>query len=1308
MKAMQSQLRFTAVGITILLVAIGCAGGGGPLNPVVPPDSGNMLTDSAQLAGSPHANHWLWGYWLVSIDQETLSAEVIPIRAAAGHWNVLQFLEKWPCTNCFKVESVWPDPGGTLNVSVSVRHPFANANLTGFDVRGIAMFNGSHQFPASALTMSDRTMGEGEIVNAAGYTTLFNPTTIGHGLQGYIKGKLATLTAPSSTLNGFRRFVTNDAANTRNAFYAGDEIAVTYKVDMHDPPNPWVFGYAVDACWMPPISKPVDDPMTDFGLDANCPEAWKILISHAPIGGGLTDCGGQAMLTIDVYDWQGKDDAHPVVVECPELFDGVVEATWKQDGVGYTRYEAVVENVKNAPAGVYRCLVSNEAAENDPSKPWLDITAYQLHELEVVAETMQPPTAVAEAGQPSAHVGEAISFDASGSHDNDCGDQSIVKYEWDWENDGTYDEEGVQADHSWSTEGAYYVQLRVTDDEAETDTLDDPLELTILPTVPPVAVATADPLTQYSDMPIHFSDNGSYDPDGGSIVNYEWDWDNDGTFDEEGTEADHSWSAEGTYYVQFRVTDDEAQTDTLDDPLELTILPRVPPVAIASADPLIQMVDQPIHFSDNGSYDPDGGPIVNWEWDWDNDGTFDEEGTEADHSWPAEGTYYVQFRVTDDEADTDTLDEPLEVTVVTTLPPVAVATADPLTQIVNLPIHFSDDGSYDPDGGSITKYEWDWDDDGTFDEEGVEADHSWSVEGTYYVQFRVTDDEAETGTLDEPLEVTIVPTLPPIAVATADPLTQIVNLPIHFSDDGSYDPDGGSITKYEWDWDNDGTLDEEGIEADHSWSAEGTYYIQFRVTDDEAETGTLDEPLEVTIEPAPIEGWARTWGGSDWDNGKGVAVDGSGNAYVAGYFMGTVDFDPGPGVANRASAGSSDIFISKFDSAGSFLWVVTWGGSESDGGTAVAVDSSGYVYVTGGFMGTVDFDPGVGVDERSSAGDYDVFLSKFDSSGGVIWAKTWGGVGRDESTGVAVDGFGDAYVSGFFFGTADFDPDIGEDWHTSSGEEDIFLSKISSSGTFAWAKTWGASSSDSGNGVATDLSGNVYLTGGFRLVVDFDPGAGVDSHASNGWQDVFLCKLDSSGAFLWAKSWGGFYPDRGYGVAADNTGNVYVTGGYCLTVDFDPGAGEDSHVANGESDVFLSKFDSSGSFVWAKTWGGANLDGGLGVAVDGSGNVYVTGSFMGGLDFDPGPGEDWRDANGFEDVFLSKFGPSGAFLWVNTWGGSGHEGLGRVTVALSADAYVAGYFNETVNFDPGVGVDNHTSNGQDDAFLVKFLPDGSW
>ena len=303
--------------------------------------------------------------------------EIIPFRTAEMHWNALKWLEQGPCTNCVKLTNLEPSGMGTILVDVEITHPFDLINLTGFDVRGVAMFAGTHEFPESGLTTSNPESGEGELVNAEGFTSLYNPGTVGsgpNGLQGYIKGKFGTVTFPNSNLNGFMRYTSDDPLNTRNAFYAGTTITRTYEIKM--PSGPFVFGYAVDANWEPPTSKPVTDPMTDFPPEANCPEAWKIEVFD--LGPGLTDAGGSTKIQIDVYDWQGKSTILDPVIECPELFDGMVTASWVSDGAGFSTYEATVSNTKLADVGEYKCLIAVEDAENSSAPDWLDLTAYHV------------------------------------------------------------------------------------------------------------------------------------------------------------------------------------------------------------------------------------------------------------------------------------------------------------------------------------------------------------------------------------------------------------------------------------------------------------------------------------------------------------------------------------------------------------------------------------------------------------------------------------------------------------------------------------------------------------------------------------------------------------------------------------------------------------------------------------------------------------------------------------------------------------------------------------------------------------------
>ena len=188
------------------------------------------------------------------------------------------------------------------------------------------------------------------------------------------------------------------------------------------------------------------------------------------------------------------------------------------------------------------------------------------------------------------------------------------------------------------------------------------------------------------------------------------------------------------------------------------------------------------------------------------------------------------------------------------------------------------------------------------------------------------------------------------------------------------------------------------------------------------------------------------FGGASSEYGYSIAVDSSGNVYTTGYFQGTVDFDPGTGTSNLTSAGSTDVFVSKLDSSGNFVWAKRLGGASSDYGYSIAVDSSGNVYTTGYFEGTADFDPGAGTSNLTSAGSGDVFVSKLDSSGALVWAKGFGGTSNDRGQSIAVDSSGNVYTTGYFAGTVDFDPGAGTSNLTSAGGDDVFVLKLTSSG----------------------------------------------------------------------------------------------------------------------------------------------------------------------------------------------------------------------------------------------------------------------
>lgn len=546
----------------------------------VAPDAQQAMTSAGGADGVVTSPHQLWGYYDILLDPDASVYEVFPRRDLVTHYNVLKYLEVSPCTNCLKVAGVTPSPT-TLSVDIQIKHPFASLNLTGFDVRGIAMFWGSHTFAASGLKTSNALKGDAELLNADGYTTLYNPKTAGSGpggLQGYFKGKLSTPAAPNSVLNGYKRYISSNPGNTRNAFYAGETVTQTFVIDK--PTGSFIMGYAIDACWAPPKKKPVTNPMSDFAANANCPEPWKIEVTQTPIGDGLDNKGGSVSLEIRVYDRSGKASHGPVVVECPELFDGTQTASWLADATGYTKFSTVVTNAKLAPVGTYMCLISVEDNENASAPDWLDLTAYQIVKLTVNEHINKPPVAGASSTNYQPANGENfVLMDESTDPD---GNDDIVLYEWDF----SYNEaEGFHAEgyeknqiYAYPAAGTYLVQHRVRDAAGLMDMLDEPLVITVIyVNKAPKANCTFSPPSPKAGQPVQFTDL-STDPDGPSdIVKWEWDFSFDSStgFNVESTEKNpvHIYDTPGNYPVMLRVYDTANNVGQLNWPITVPVKP---------------------------------------------------------------------------------------------------------------------------------------------------------------------------------------------------------------------------------------------------------------------------------------------------------------------------------------------------------------------------------------------------------------------------------------------------------------------------------------------------------------------------------------------------------------------------------------------------------------------------------------------------------------------------------------------------------------------------------------------------------------
>lgn len=452
--------------------------------------------------------------------------------------------------------------------------------------------------------------------------------------------------------------------------------------------------------------------------------------------------------------------------------------------------------------------------------------------------------------------------------------------------------------------------------------------------------------------------------------------------------------------------------------------------------------------------------------------------------------------------------------------------------------------------------------------------------------------------------------------------------------------------------------------------------------------------------------WANRIGSSAGvEVGNCIAVDGSGNIYITGKFQGTADFDPSGVTANLVPLGSEDIFFAKYDASGNYIWAKSIGSSGVGcTGNGIAVDGNGNVYITGFFDGTADFDPSGNTVNLTTSGSADIFVAKYDASGNYLWANKIGSSsGYDVGNSIAVDGSGNIYFTGYFAGTADFDPSgVTANLSSNAGSNDIFIAKYGTAGNYLWANNFGSTGYDISYGIAVDGTGNAYITGYFTNTADFEPGAGTTNLTTAGSADIFLAKYDASGNYVSAKSLGGTSGDYGAGITLDGSGNVYLTGRFNGTADFDPSGVTANLVSAGFDDIFFAKYDASLNYILAKGFGGTGGDYGNSIAVDGSGNIYVAGYFATTTDFDPGAGTANLTTVGASDIFFAKYDASGTYQWASRIGSSSSDYAQSITVDGNGKIYMTGSFNGTADFDPGNGTANLTPTGTNDLFYAAY------
>jgi hypothetical protein len=450
--------------------------------------------------------------------------------------------------------------------------------------------------------------------------------------------------------------------------------------------------------------------------------------------------------------------------------------------------------------------------------------------------------------------------------------------------------------------------------------------------------------------------------------------------------------------------------------------------------------------------------------------------------------------------------------------------------------------------------------------------------------------------------------------------------------------------------------------------------------------------LLLIIESDKLSAQSFQWAWAFASTGNGVAInaavpDAAGNVYVTGCFEGTTDFDPSPAEVIITSEGGDgdDIFISKLDASGNLLWVRAFG-SQEDGlerGLSLVLDDESNIYVGGMYAGTIDFDPGPGTASLGCSGERDGFVLKLDNDGNFGWVRRIDGSQREQVNNMTSDESGNICIVGNCSGNTSFD--TGSGTIDISGSSTTFILKYDLDGTLILLKGFRGAGFD----VACDISGNIYTTGYFEGTADFDPSSEAFSLTSAGDDDIFISKLNLNGDFVWAKHMGGVEEDQGVSVATDNDGNILLTGFFRGSASLDPNGNDLTHISNGTTDSFVSKLDASGNLIWVNQIGGTSAEEGRSIDADGLGNVYCSGFFTAEVDFDSSVSETVLTSNGGTDVYFTKLNSDGGLIWAKQIGNASYERTRWIWCNDSgSEVYVGLDFIGTVDMDPDDGVTN--------------------
>lgn len=358
------------------------------------------------------------------------------------------------------------------------------------------------------------------------------------------------------------------------------------------------------------------------------------------------------------------------------------------------------------------------------------------------------------------------------------------------------------------------------------------------------------------------------------------------------------------------------------------------------------------------------------------------------------------------------------------------------------------------------------------------------------------------------------------------------------------------------------------------------------------------------------------------------------------------------------------------------------------------MDEAGNTYITGSFQSASVTFGSVTLNNTDPSGSPDIYIAKLNPQGVVLWARKAGSTSDDVATGIGVDSSGNAYITGYCSGIANFG---GINLTNASFIGNVFVVKYDGAGNVIWARSASSANDASANSIAVAANGTSYVSGYFNGAMTF----GAFSLAGSGFKDIFVARLDSSGNVVWLKSAGGGVDDEAKGIGIDANGNCYVTG-YFISTSAQFGAITlTNNISSAE--VFVAKYTSTGTVSWVRQGKGNILEFGYAIAADASGNSYVAGAFWD--TFQLGNTTLTNTGSG-GDIFVAKYDTSGNLLWAKQAGGDDDDAATGITVDQAGFTYLTGYFTSTSATFAGTTLTN-SGEFTGDVFVTKIDPAGN-